>query len=150
MKRFLLGLALVVGLASTSIVSAADLSSYVTGARATKKGPVPTVAVTPAPTVAGAKRSIGGYYYPTDITIYNDTPYYLYFTLPGSGIENAIRPYDYGFIWHPVAYNPVRILIQDEHLNPLWEGVVCSQSDITVFSNFWGERLVRVDSPTCY
>lgn len=148
MKRFLLGLALVVGLASASIVSAADLSSYATGARATQKGPAPTMTMAAAPMAASGAKRIG--YYPTDITIYNDSPYFLYFTLPGSGIENPIPPNGYGYVTHPYAYSPVRIMIQDEHLYPLWEGVVCPQSEITVTSNMWGERFVRVDSFGCY
>jgi hypothetical protein len=150
MKRFLLGLALVVGLASTSIATAATVSGYATGSRATAKAATPSPKMAASTKTLGAKYTAAGYY-PTDITIQNDTPYYLYFTLAGSGIENPIPPGAFGFVTHPYEYSDVHLVIQDEHLFPINGGdmVVCSQAQIRVISSWRGEILPFVNTSRC-
>lgn len=133
MKKFLLGLAVVVGLASVSVASAADVAGYITGSHADGKS-----------ALAAGKAAIT----PTDIVISNATPYYIYFTVAGSGKENGVRPGDWGYVKHSSAADDIHLKIKDEFYNVFWDHTVCSRAVIVVSRN--SESGVKVNSEYCH
>jgi len=120
MKKFCLGLAMMASFVFAPVVMSAPLSSA-------------NFLTSPAPlTAATAKSSFGAA--PTDIIIVNLSPYKIYFSVPGTNIDNPLFPGEASNIREFNRAYYLTVNIEDAGHAVFWSRLVCPQAILVVSS----------------
>ena len=119
MKKFCLGLAMMAGFVFAPVAMSAPLTgSFVTS---------------PAPLSAAAAKS-GIDRSPTDIVVMNMSPYKIYFSVPGTKIDDPLFPGQASYIREFNRAFYLTVNIEDEFHTVYWSRMVCPQAIISVVS----------------